>query len=300
MKSTSDKFTWSSKVEISLYKFYRIISVCPISIQQRSSELIVKFERKIRLWSIGVIVFVLIYLAIMVCLRLCLLSNLKLIRIWSIITHIEFTFSTCLIILIETQFSHKHHIELLILKEKTENAVRKLCSHEQLEQQKYSAVKTCLIVLVTFLTFTLTIQFATLHGFDTLSIFYALWLMLPRVYNRLRSFHYIYISGTLYSFIKLVRIKVEECINEIEQSNQSDRQLFEIKINLTRIFNDLNSSMKIYSSVARMAFLMKKVFGFSMFMLFLQDSTSLLTHFFWVYSKLFYRDLNGIPGSINS
>lgn len=297
-QSTSEKFAWSRRVETMFYKFFRIITVGPISFQQSSSGIRVKFEKKSRILVIIVIIFVFFYFLMMICLRIWVYPRISVLNVWSVVTNISLTFLTTLIILIETQFTAAYLTEMLFLKQKTENDLRTLCNNEQFEHEKYSSVNIYMRMLAYFLMLAFLVDILSGYGLDNLSQFYCRWLFFPRIFNRFRSFQHRLITGTLYSYIKLVRIKVEECINNIERNESAARQqkLPYFTMDSKRIFNDLNLSMRIFTSISRMTYLVNNTFRVSLFMVFFQDFMQLLTHTFWIYSKLFRQDLDGIFG----
>lgn len=286
--TTLDKCVWSTKFETFLYKFFGYITACPVSILQSSYGLKIKVKNSILKWMNITIVLLFCYIFVMESMRFALFPKYTTFDILSEITNVTLPYFTSLVILIETHFTLVHFQELLFLKQKTEENLQKLCNREQFECEKYSSIKLYMIILFGYHIFTLILEAITEPISVNLALFYSLWLLLPRTLNRCRYFQHCLFTSTLHLYIKLLRNKIEECTNNIEQNETADSQddLQQFVLESKRISSDLNLAMEIFSSVSRMAYSVNKTFGTSLFLLFVQDLIMFLSHIVWMLNSI--------------
>lgn len=296
--SISAKFLWSTRIEKFLHKFYKTITVCPISIIQSSGDIKLKFEKSIRIYSIIVIVFVLIYLSLMIILRIIFFEPLTTLKVYTVTMNIGPIFLTCFIILIETQFTHRYFTDFMFLKQKTENELITLCCYETFECEKYSFIKKHWRKLLAIQILAISLEVLIISQRGPFWRFWSGWLIMPRVFSRFRCFQHQLYTETLHLYIKLIRMKVEKCIAIIDNNEflarQQNRQQF--TMNSKQMFKDLTSSMRIFTSIYRMTYSVNRMFGFSLLIFFFEGFVQLVSNLFWIYLKLLYQDLGNISG----
>lgn len=295
--SVSEHFLWSTKMENYLYKFYKIIMCCPVSIVYTSTGLKVEFQKSTRLWGFVVIVFVFIYISVLFISRLILPFTLHVLSAYSASMNIMLIFTMCLTSLTESQFLFQFFIDFLYLKQKTERDMLMLC-RELFEREKFLYIKNYVRLLLAVQIFPIFVETVIMLRSDNLYRFYSSWLILPRLFIRFRCLQHRLYTGTLHTYIKLIRLKIEECIGTIDKNEFMARQQnrHEFTMNSRRLFNDLNLSMRLFTSVYRMTYLVNKMFGWSLLVLFFEIFIHLITNLFWIYSKLIRQDFYTIPG----
>lgn len=299
----SKQFLWAKKVEKNLFSFFRIITVCPIRVVDNPSGIKVKFKKSIRLWAFIVIILTLLYVLITIILRVFLINVPSSLNIWNESANVFGIIITCLVILIETQFTYQHFADFLFLKQKTENELQTLCHHNRFAAEKFWFVRRYWITLIIFQGITLSVEISNIFRIkdDVLWRFHCGWLIVPITIIRLRCFQHRLYTGTLQLYVKLVRIKIEDCINEININESLARQQKRnsFTMNSKIILSDLNLSMCVFTSIYRMTHLVNKMFGFSLLMNIFEDFIQLLSNLFWIYSKLFYQDLDNLSGFLS-
>lgn len=299
-KSISKNFQWATKIESFLYTFFRLITICPIYIARDSERLETKFKNSSRFFALLGIVTIFLYVTGIVILRIFVLNPKSELNIWNEVTNICGITLTCLVILIETQFTHEHYADFVHLKEKTENDLLTLCYREVIENEKYFHIKCYWRMLITFQLIAWTTEVINIFDIqrDPLWRFYCCSLIIPIMITRFRCFQHRLYTSTLNFYIKMIRLKIEDSINDIDinesLARQQHRQQF--TMNSRKIFIDLNLSMHIFTSIFRMTYLVNKMFGFSLLMNILENFIQLLSNLFWIYTKLYHENTENISG----
>lgn len=295
--SISGKFLWATKIENSLYKFYKIITCCPISIVHTSTGMNVKFEKSTRLWGLFAMFIVFIYISLLFTSRILLSDTLHILSVYSATLNIMLIFAMCLVSLIESQFLYKFFIDFLYLKQKSERELLILCRN-LFEKEKFLFIKRYWRMMLTVQIFMMFVEIVIVIRGDNLYRFYCSWLFLPRQFIRFRCLQHTLYTGTLHTYIKLIRLKIEECIGIIDKNEFMARQQnrHEFTMNSRKIFNDLNQSMRLFNSIYRMTYLVNKMFGWSLLVLTFEIFTSLMINLFWIYLKLTRQEFYTIPG----
>lgn len=302
-KPISKNFQWATKMEYFFYAFFRLITLCPINIIQNSNRLKIKFSNSSRLFALFGIFTIFLYVSGVVILRIFVLNSESELTIWNEATNICGIIFTCLVILIETQFTYKYFANFLHLKQKTENDLLTLCYRELFENEKYVYVKNYWRILIIFHLIAWTTEAISIINIqkDPLWRFYCCALLLPTLITRFRYFQHRLYTSTLHFYIKMIRLKIENSINDIDNNEtlarQQHRQQF--TMNSRKIFVDLKLSMDIFTSIFRMSYLVNKMFGLSMLMNIFENFIQLLSNLFWIYSKLYYEDSENVSGLLN-
>lgn len=295
-----EKCVISTKIEIFLFKFFRNITACPIIIPQIPSGFKVKVKGSARKWLIFTLIVFFCYIFLMQLSRYIFLPKIGKFGVLSEVFIIGLPFFIFLVILLETQFTLSHFTELLYLKQKTETNLRKLCGREKYEREKYSHLKDYMIILFCYFVFVLILRVITKPSYNKMTLFYSYWTFLPIIFNRFRYFQHQLFTNIIHSYIKLIRMQVENCVKNCKHKegvdNQDDLQQFVIESK--RISNELKSSMQILASVSRMVYLVNRIFGFSLCLLFLQDSVVFLCYLYWISFNLYNHRIAGTPGII--
>lgn len=257
----------------------------------------VKINKMMRVLAILMIIYACVHMSCLMVYPFFTDEPEALLSLWSIEMNIVFIFATTLIILIETQITHIHLTEFLLLKQKIEHDLRILCETEQ-----YASMKMHTRIFVCFNIFTAIVDIMNLYRYSIETMIFLCCLTVPKIFCQLRSFQHQLFTGMLHVYIKLVRIKFEECIRNINQNEAMTRALQNHRhftMNSKKIFNELILSIRIFTTIHRMAHLVNKIFGWSLLVLLMQNFIQLLTFIFWVYLKLYRRDLADITGLMN-
>lgn len=296
--STSENFLWSSKVEIFFHKFYNKITFCPIVIVRSEAGIKVKINKMMRVLAIIALIYACIHMGSLMVFPFFTDETDALLNTWSIEMNIIMIFSTTLTVLIETQMTHTYLTDFLLLKQKIEHDLRNLCDPKQFEVEQYTSMKIYTRILIFFCIFTMTVYILNIYRYSIIMVIFTCCLAMPRIFGQLRSFQHQLFTRTLYVYIKLVRIKCEECIRNINQNEAMARvqNSRHFTMNSRKVFNELILSIRIYATIYRMAHLVNRIFGFSLLVLLLQDFVQLLTFIFWVYLKLYLHQMNDITG----
>lgn len=299
-KQVSRNFVWATKIENFLSLFFQSITICPIRVIQNSFKFKTKFEKSSRWLALLGIIGILLYFTIIVCLRILFVNPQSELGIWYEVTNIFVITITCLVILVETQLTHEHCANLHWLKHKTENELKLLCSRELFEKEKYLCIMTNWRMLMAFHVMTSTIDIINFLNIerDPLRKFYCGALFIPITISRLRFFQHRLHTSTLNFHIKMVRMKIENSISNIDNHEKLIRQQYRqtLTFNSQKILFDLNLTMRIFTSIFRMTLFINKMFGLSLLMIILQNFIQLLTNLFWIYSKLYREDLENLTG----
>lgn len=297
--SISEKYSWSSRVEIFFYKFYNKITLSPIVIGKHSSGGIeLKISKVMRVLGALALIYACVHMTCLMVYPFFTDETAAFLNIWSIQMNIIPIFSTTLIILIDTQIKHSYLTEFLLLKQKIERDLRILCDPKQFEFEQYTSMKIYTRILFSFSIFTVIVFILNIYRYSVVMVLFTCSLAMPRMFCQLRSFQHQLFTRTLHVYIKLLRMKCQESIRMINQSEQMarDQNCRYFTMNSKMIFNELILSIRILASIYRMAFMVNKMFGFSILSLFLQDFIQLLTFVYWVYLKLYLYQLNDITG----
>lgn len=296
----SKEFLWAKNIEKVLFTFFKIITVCPISIVDSPSGIKVKFNKSIRLWAFTVIVLILLYVFVTIILRVFLINVPSSLNIWNESANVFGIIITCLVTLIETQITYQYLTDFLFLKRKIENELLTLCHRKRFDVEKFLFIRRYWITLTIFQGVALSMEISNIIRIkdDALWRFHCGWLIVPITITRLRCFQHRLYTGTLQLYVKLVRIKIEDCISEIKLNESLARQQKRnnFTMNSKSILKDLNLSMCVFTSIYQMTHLINKMFGFSLLMNIFENFIQLLSNLFWIYSKLFYQDLDNLSG----
>lgn len=302
MEFFTERKQLSSKVEIFLYKFYNKITFCPIVISHGALGIKVKINQMMRVLAIFALIYACMHMSSLLVYPFFTSETEALLNTWSIEMNIIMIFSTTLTILIETQMTHTYLTDFLLLKQKIEHDLRILCDPKQFENEQYKSMKIYTRILFCFSIFTVIVFILNIYRYSMMMVIFTCCLGMARIFGQLRSFQHQLFTGTLHVYIKLVRIKCEECIRNINQNEAMARvqNSRHFTMNSNKIFNELILSIRIFANIYRMTHLVNKIFGFSLLVLLLQDFIQLLTFIFWVYLKLYLHQLNDITGLRNS
>lgn len=296
----SSNIQWSKKVEYYFCIFFKILTITPVQCRNTPTGYKIHFCKSIRLFSYLVIILIFCYAGLTIAIRLTVLNIPSEIHIWSEIPNVTWLITTCLIILIESQFTYKHYSHIIQLKRKIEDELRLLCSHDVFENEKYLYIRNYWRSVVIFHLIALLTEILNLFYFqkDSLWRFYACWFIIPVMFTRFRCFQHRFFTEMIHFYIKLIRMKIQSCINEIEynESLARQRQCRQFYMNSQKMFIDLNSSMHIFTSIFRMSCSINKMFGFSLLAKIFENFIQTLAQFFWIYSKLYRQDLSNITG----
>lgn len=296
--SISEKFLWSSKVEIFFHKFFNKITFCPIVIVHSEAGIKVKINKIMRVLAIIALIYACIHMGSLMVYPFFTHESEALLNTWSIEVNIIMIFSITLTILIETQMTHTYLTDFLLLKRKIEHDLRVLCDPRQFEIEQYASMKIYTRILFCFSTLTVIVYILNVYRYSVMLVIFTCCLAIPRIFGQMRSFQHQLFTRTLHVYIKLVRIKCEECIRHINQNEAMARvqNSRHFTMNNKQMFNELILSIRIFATIYQMAHLVNKIFGFSLLVLLLQDFVQLLTFVFWVYLKLYLHQLHDITG----
>lgn len=298
--SKSSEESWTSKTEYFIQKFFLIITACPVRINKNPAHLKVEFVKSIRYYSFIIILLIIVYLLTIIILRVFCLHPSSDLGVWNESSNLTFVLSTCLVIFIETQFTFKPFMRFLLIKQDTERDLLMLCSDQKFDNEKYQLVKEYWKLLITFQAFSLILDLWNLFRIrnDILWFFYCCCLMLPTMFTRLRCFQHRFYTSTIHFYVKLVRIKMQQYVLEMEFKERlaKEQGQKEFSINGVRFLKDLYLSKRIFTSAFQMAYLVNKMFGFSLLMNVIENFVQLLCNLFWIYSKLHRQELDHLPG----
>lgn len=297
----SDKFEWAVQKEYYLIKIFKILTACPISITRDSHGLKSKFERSVRFWTFFAIILTILYFIGITILRVFFIhSSENDFGFLSEAINICGYMLTCLAIIIETQFTYREFNEFILLKEKLEQELQTLCRRELFENQKYLFINNYWRSLIVFQLIAWLAEILNIFSLQKNQLwrFYCCCLVIPIMLTRFRCFQHRLYTGTLHSYIKMIRMKFDGCIKEIDPNgfSASHRNQKRFTLNTKKIFTDFNLSMSVFSSISQMASLVNRMFGVSLLMSLLGNFVQLLSNLFWIYMKLHREDLAGLTG----
>lgn len=297
----SDKFKWAVQKEYFLIKCFKILTACPISITRDSHGIKSKFEKSIRFWSFFAIILTILYFIGIIILRFFFIhSSEHDFGLLSEAINICGFMLTCLTIIIETQFTYRELNEFILLKEKLEQELQTLCRRELFENQKYLLIGNYWRSLIVFQIIAWLAEILNIFSLQKNQMwrFYCCCLVIPIMITRFRYFQHRLYTGTLHSYIKMIRIKFDRCNKEIDPNGFSARHRNQkcFTLNTKKIFTDFNLSMSVFSSISQMASLVNRMFGVSLLMSLLGNFVQLLSNLFWIYMKLHREDLAGLTG----
>lgn len=295
-----NEIQWSRKIECRLWTFFKVLTISPIRYEYGPTGLKIHFCRSIRLFSYLAIITVILYVVVTIVLRIIFFNVSSELKIWNEATNIFGLLTTCLVIIIETQLTYKHFSHFLQLKRKIEDELRILCRHNVFENEKYVFVRNYWRLIVGFHFFAFLTEILNLFYFqkDLLWRFYCCWFLLPVLFTRYRCFQHRLYTTMIHFYIKMIRMKIQNCIHDIEYNESLARHQHrrQFHMNSQKIFIDLNSSMEIFTSIFRMSCLVNEMFGFSLLSKIFENFIQMLSHFFWIYTKLYHQDLNNVTG----
>lgn len=296
----SKRTRWSSEIESTFLKFYDIITISPVRVVKTSVGLKSILSKSAQLWSLFAIFGILIYIAIIAILRVFWAHGKAELGVWSEVTDVCSVMIPCLVILIETQFTQKYFADFLLLKQKTEHELLALCNREIYEHEKYTHLKSYQKMILIFFIFAWVTEIIYLFDTETdlLFRFYSWSLLLPITFTRLRFFQHRLLTNSLIFYLKMIRIKIQNAIDDISgrEALAREQRLFQFTVNSRKTFNDLNEAMRIFTSIFRMTDLMNQMFGISLLIIIFEIFTQMLFYVFWLYSKLYHEDLNNLEG----
>lgn len=295
----SEKYQWSSKVEMCFYKFYNKITFSPVVFDVHDTEGIkLKLNKMKRVLAVIVFIYSSVHMVCLMVYPFYTDETDAFLNVWSIEMNIIPILSTTLTILIEAQTKHVYLSEFLLLKQKVEHDLRILCDANQFEMEQYASMKMYTRIVFGFSAFSVIVYILNIHRYSVVMVIFTCCLAIPRIFGQLRSFQHQLFTRTLHIYIKLIRMKCQELIGMMNQNEEVARaqNCRHFTMNSKLIFNELISSIRILSTIYRMAIMVNKMFGFSILVLFLQDFIQLMTFIFWVYLKLYLYQLNDITG----
>lgn len=299
--SISEKYFWSSNVEQYFHKLFNKITLCPIVADECTVGVKFKVKEVVKSLSILAIIYTCIHTVCLMVYPFFASETESFLNIWSIEMNIIMTFATTLTILIETQMTHGYLIDFLLLKQKIEHDLRILCASKEFEVQQYTAMKIYTRILIGFTIFSVLVFIMNAYRYSIEMLIYTFCLVVLKIVGQCRLFQHQLFTGTLHLYIKLIRIKYEQCVGNINQHEAMARlqNCRHFTMNSRKIFNELILSIRVFATIYRMANLVNKIFGVSILVLLLQEFVQLLTLTFWVYLKLYHHDFDGITGLQN-
>lgn len=293
-------FQWATKTERYFCKFFTKITFCPIQIVPNSKKLKTKFEKSKRFFAILGVIAIFLYLFGILIFRILILNPVSELSIWTEVSNVCGVLLVCLVILIETQLTHQHFANFLRLKQKTESDLLTLCYRDVYENEKYLYIRKYWRLFFTFQVIAWTTDVLNIIDIqrDPLWRFYCCILILPIMISRFRCFQHRLYTSTLNFYVRMIRLKIEDSINDIDNSESLARLQHhqQFTMNSKKVFIELNSSMNIFTSIFRMTNLINKMFGFSLLMNVIGNFIQLLSNLFWIYTKLFHQDTENLAG----
>lgn len=298
--SFSTHFQLSLKIESIFFKFFDFLTISPVRVTKASTGIKIKLSESAPFWSFFAVICTLIYIASIIILRVFYFQLESEVGVWNEITSAGCILLTCIAILIETQFTHKYFADFLHLKQKTEDELLALCNREIFEYEKYVYVKYYQKMILSFFIIVFIKEIINLFNPETDELwkFYSWCLLIPTTFTRLRYFQHRLLTNSLLFYIKMIRIKIQSSIDDInnEEAVAREQRLFQITANSRKILDELNSAMRILTSIYRMTYLMNKIFGLSLLVSVFENFNRLLTYLFWLYSKLYRHEWNNSEG----
>lgn len=292
--SYTSALQWAMKKELALLQFHNTITIGPTPIPFGST---IKPKVSSRFWAVFFIVLIMIYLIGVICIRLLFVNLQSQLCVWS---EIGCTIVTCVIIIIETQCCYEYFVQFLVLKQQIENDLTKLCYREMYEQEKYLSIRNHLRLFVTFFVFAWTIDILNIFRMDNdpTNRFSASCLLIPITYTRIRCFQHHLYTSMLNLYIKLIRLKIESIIIEIDynESLAKQRNQHHFTMNSQKILFELNLIMRIFTTIFEMTSLINKMFRYSMLIIICQTFIEMLANLFAIYYKIYQLSYYHLAG----
>lgn len=290
---------WANNIEYFIQKFFSTITACPVKITRDPLHIKIKFIHSIRYISFVVILSIFIYLLTIIIVRIFCINPSSNLNIWNESSNLCLVLSTCLAIFIETQFTYGKFLQFLSLQQKTERDLSMLCTREMFDGEKYLFIKQYWKLLISFQIFEWILDLWHLFRIwnDPLWLFHCISMMLPTMFTRLRCLQHRFYTSTIYFYVKLIRIQIQQHEYEIE-SKESLAKLQgqkEFVLNSVKLYHDLCLSKRIFTSIFQMTHLVNKMFGFSLLMNVIENFVQLLSNLFWIYTKLHRQQLEHLP-----
>lgn len=299
----SEEFSWATKQEYLLLKFFKIITACPVEIVRDCRNIQAKFKKSLTLWTVLVLILTISYICGAVILRIFLIDSSKSdVSFWSEATHFCGFMSACLVILIESYATHECFSEFIMLNGIMENELKIVCCRELYEREKYLFIRNFRRKFVIFQLLTWTAELLNILSIqsDPVWKFCCLTLVLPIIFTRIRCFQHRLCTGILNIYVKLIRMKFGKCTKSIDYKEILAREQNQKRFMLTttQIRITFNQSMQAYHRIFQMTALVNKMFGYSIFIILLVNFLQLLLNLIWIYWNLYELDLNGLPGMV--
>lgn len=294
----------ATNVENWLYKFFIVLTICPIRLNQNLSDGKINYQNTVRVKAFFVIIIIVLYSIGIIFLRIWFINPKS---EFSILTEAVNTFiitMNSIIILIETQYTYKNFAIYLQLKYETENDLKMLCSEKQFEKKKYSFITNYCKILIGYQLFAWTMQIINIVNVarDPVWKFYSCCFLVPSTVSRLRCLQHQLYTSTLHFYTKMIRKRMEKICDYLNTAAKFGKQQYRDQFTQSnqKMFNDLKLSMRIYNSIFRMSKIINEMFTFSLLMTILEHFIRLLTSSFWIYSKFYYGDLDNLLGNFRN
>lgn len=297
-RSIASKKRWAKTAEYYILKFFLIITACPVKVYRKSIQLdSLKLSNPIRLTSFAIISLTIVYFLMIVLVKIFYFNTLNNFGVW---IYLFLVSSTCLVILIESQFTYRYFMRFTMIKQNIEENLVKLCSDELFSVQKFAFVEEYTKLLIFLQFFSWSLNLWTLFRIRNNSnwFFSCFCIMFPTMYTRLRCLQHRFYTSMVFAYVKMIRTKIQDYIFDLESKELVARQQgkYQFNINSLKIMQDLNLSKRIFTSVFQMTYLINKTFGFSLLMNIFENFVHLLSHLFWIYFKLHREDLDYLLG----
>lgn len=298
-RSIASKKIWAKTTEYYILKFFLTITACPVKVYRKSIQLnSLKLSNPIRFTSFAIISLTIVYFLIIVVVKIFCFNTFNNFGVW---IYLFLVSSTCLVILIESQFTYRHFIRFTIIKQNIEENLVKMCSDELFSAQKFAFVAEYSKLLIFLQLFSWSLNLWTLFRIrNNPNLFFSCFcIMFPTMYTRLRCLQHRFYTSMIFAYVKMIRTKIQDFIFDLEDKELIARQhgKYQFKINSLKIMQDLNLSKRIFTSVFQMTYLINKIFGFSLLMNIFENFVHLLSHLFWIYFKLHREELDHLLGN---
>lgn len=300
-RSPRTKAQWTTNIEYFIQKFYLIITACPVTFRRNATNTrsSAKYTKSIRFVFFLIVPAILIYLFSIILLRIFWLHPNSALGFWNESSNLCFVMSTCLVIFIETQFTYQQFVRFLLIKQNAENDLLALCSRDSFDGEKYSFINQYWKLLIAFQIFAWILEIFNIFRIrdDPLWMFYCCCLILPMIFTRFRCLQHRFYTGTVNFYVKMIRIKMQQYLIEVEQKKLLAREQnqHQFTFDSVRFFHDICLSKRIFTSAFQMTYLVNKMFGLSLLMNVIENFVQLLSNLFWIYSKLHHQELEHLP-----
>lgn len=297
-RSAASKKIWAKATEYYILKFFLIITACPVKVYRKSIQLdSLKLSNPIRFTSFAIISLTVVCFLTIVLVKIFCFNTFNNFGVW---IYLFLVSSTCLVILIESQFTYRYFIRFTMIKQNIEENLVKLCSDEWFNAHKFAFVEEYSKLLIFLQLFSWSLNLWTLFRIRNNSnwFFSCFSIMFPTMYTRLRCLQHRFYTSLVFAYVKMIRTKIQDTIFDLEGKELVARQQgqYQFQINSLKIMQELNLSKRIFTSVFQMTYLINKMFGFSILMNIFENFVHLLSHLFWIYFKLHREELDYLLG----